>query len=167
MSRPGVSWLALLARCRADIDRDGFAVVTAFDPGLGSIYSYTVGLAAHEHPELVVVGLRRSIGEPALRAAAADAKVLDRGLRHGDQVPGILAGVELRVVSVLDTGRLLPAANEIYARPGLPVDALQLVYPDSTGRMPWQARADQSVPLLGFGVLAEDVSIDHLPDAAW
>ncbi|WP_162458272.1 DUF4262 domain-containing protein [Pseudactinotalea terrae] len=159
----GTSWQTLLARCRADINRTGLAIVTAFDVELRSLYSYTVGLSAHEHPELVVVGLRRSIAEPALQAAADGAGVLDRGLRHGDQVHGILAGVALRAVSVLDTRRLLPAANELYARPGLPVDALQLVYPDRTGRMPWQTRADQSVPLLGFGVLAQDVSIDHLP----
>lgn len=144
-------WQRAVEQTRRSMEAEGgLTVVSGFDASIKQLYSYTVGLSAHDHPELLIVGLTPRLAHSALRLAASQAKATEAGLRHGDTVSDILAGTSLCAVSVLDTRRMLPMANALFYEPGIPVSALQLVYADAEGRMPWEPGSSDAHTLLGF-----------------
>ncbi len=109
--------------------------------------SYTVGLTAMGHPELVVVGLPSSAAHDYLYLAV-EAVRLGRRFEAGMRTEA-LTGSNAPVVFVeaVDTSRLT-AVGEIYGT----VEALQLVWPDSSGHLPWEGdyrNPPGTQPLLG------------------
>lgn len=138
----------VLADLRRVVDRFGWAVLhgggtSPADPR----YSYTVGLSAWQHPEVVVVGLPFPAGEKYLNLVG---EAVRAGARFG---PGVsttaLTDPDSPVVflTVEDTTRLSVAEQFSGS-----VDALQLIWPDSTGLLPWQEghrNPPGAQPLLG------------------
>lgn len=143
-----------LLRVNDNIDRYGWHVQhVPGDPTLPSL-SYTVGLAKWGHPEIVVLGLQMTVAQSLLNTLGDRVRAgsrLEAGQRLGDVVPSYVCAL----VAVADT-RLLTVANAIYRGDGPPVAALQLVWPDPSGRFPWQpgctTRPDAQ-PLLGIPAL--------------
>ncbi|MEU2350912.1 DUF4262 domain-containing protein [Modestobacter sp. NPDC049651] len=143
---------AAAAQVRRDlqgvIDRFGWAVVHGGGGAAGARYSHTVGLTAGGHPEVIVTGLPFEAGEKYLNLAG---RAITAGARF---TPGaattVLTDVDSPVVflAVTDAERLT-VAEQFYGRP---VEALQLVWPDSTGLLPWQEghrNPPTAQPLLG------------------
>jgi len=104
-------------------------------------FTYTVGLTAHDqHPELVIVGLR-------LGAAAEILNVLGEHVRDGQRLathqqcadfPG-WPRLALLDVDPDNSADLLVGANRRYrAADGPPVDALQVIWCDPAGNLPWE-----------------------------
>ncbi|WP_222193839.1 DUF4262 domain-containing protein [Modestobacter italicus] len=138
----------VLADLRRVVDRFGWAVLhgggtSPADPR----YSYTVGLSAWQHPEVVVVGLPFPAGEKYLNLVG---EAVRAGARFG---PGVsttaLTDPDSPVVflTVEDTARLSVAEQFSGS-----VEALQLIWPDSTGLLPWQEghrNPPGAQPLLG------------------
>ncbi|WP_299958101.1 DUF4262 domain-containing protein [uncultured Modestobacter sp.] len=138
----------VLGDLRRVIDRFGWAVLhgggtSPADPR----YSYTVGLSAWQHPEVIVVGLPFPAGEKYLNLVG---EAVRAGARFG---PGVsttaLTDPDSPVVflTVEDTTRLSVAEQFSGS-----VDALQLIWPDSTGLLPWQdghRNPPGAQPLLG------------------
>ena len=96
-------------------------------------YAYTIGLAAHDVPELIVTGLPYQRASSLLNDAAGrllDGKV---ALPPGDRVtlPG---GPLVEVVRVVEPAVHLTIAAE-FDGPRFP--AVQLVYADDRGHWPW------------------------------
>jgi Domain of unknown function (DUF4262) len=95
-------------------------------------YAYTVGLAAHDRPELVVTGMPydRALG---LLNSVAEHVVHADAPRPGEVVP-LRGGPVIEVVRVAEPSAHLAVAAELN---GPQFSALQLVYADERGHWPW------------------------------
>ena len=138
----------MLRDLRRVIDRFGWAVLHGGGGSPGDPrYSHTAGLTAFGHPEVIVVGLPFEAGEKYLN-------LVGEAVRAGARfTPGTrtatLTDADSPVVflSVEDGGRLA-TVEPLYGQ----VEALQLVWPDSTGKLPWEGghrNPPQAQPLLG------------------
>jgi hypothetical protein len=131
------------------IERFGWAVEHVRVPKKTAArpFSYTVGLTAVGHPEIVVQGLPAPVAQDFLNAVAEKVRA-GGSYRHG-QTTGEFTDENGPVVFLqAQRTELLTAVEQIYGG----VDALQLVWPDSTGRLPWQPgyrNAPDIQPLLG------------------
>jgi hypothetical protein len=110
-------------------------------------FSYTVGLTALGHPEVVVTGLPFEHAHTFLNNIGHD-------VRSGQRFePGSTTGeltepaAPVVFLAVEDTSGLT-AVEQVYGR----VQAVQMVWPDSTGRLPWEdgyRNPPKAQPLLG------------------
>jgi hypothetical protein len=127
-----------LRRVEEEIEARGWHVTVVDDTPR---YAYTTGLTrTYAHPEILVIGL------PVTSIASVVQHVAEQvagGARfRSEEVTGaIFEGLqatfrEVPVVSVLD---YCAPAVAFY---GLPPKVLQLVWPDSYGRWPWDTLAD-------------------------
>jgi hypothetical protein len=139
----------ILADLRKVIAKYGWAVrnVMPDDESDEVGFSYTVGLTALGHPEVIVLGMPWKSAHEFLNLIGDEVR---RGARYQ---PGTVTGAftdedsPVVFIQVAETDRLT-AVGQIYGR----VDAVQMIWPDSTGRLPWQEgyRNGPAVqPLLG------------------
>jgi hypothetical protein len=139
----------VLAELLELIRRHGWAVRhvgAGSEPGQAA-FSYTVGLTAMGHPEVVVTGLPFNHAQTFLNYIGAD-------IRDGKQfLAGMLTedltepGTPVAFLGVDDSSGLT-AVEQVYGR----VDAVQMVWPDSDGHLPWAAgykNPPNAQPLLG------------------
>ncbi|CAJ62417.1 MULTISPECIES: DUF4262 domain-containing protein [Frankia] len=128
---------------RDTIHRHGWAVQAVLaEPDTGEPdHAYTIGLTALHHPELLIAGLHP-------HDAAALLNQLATRIRAGDPPPADttlddLAPPRRHHLLTLDAAasdELLLHANALYQHPdGPPVAALQIIWSDPTGRLPWEA----------------------------
>jgi hypothetical protein len=110
-------------------------------------FSYTIGLTAYEHPEVIILGMPYESAQEFLNLIGDEVR---RGARYGHgTMTGEFTDDDAPVVFIRaeDTQRLT-AVDQVYGR----VNALQMVWPDSTGRLPWQdgyRNSPGAQPLLG------------------
>lgn len=112
-------------------------------------FTYTTGLTAHDHPELAIWGLPMQVAASLLNTLSST--VIDNGATygHGDTIHHLVNGYPVRLVRIEDTTRDLTISNRFYGLPA-PITALQLVYPDKNGLMPWEpGSALATLPLYG------------------
>jgi hypothetical protein len=134
------------------IDSHGWAVQMV-SPGFGEegvSFAYTVGLTAMGHPEVVEQGLPNEVGHAFLNVVGEEVRG-GRRFQPGTIVNDLSAGGEPVAFLRVDDTSGLTAVGQMYGV----VDALQLVWSDSAGRLPWQPgftlSADRQ-PLLGTWV---------------
>lgn len=131
------------------VDEHGWAVrqVGAGPTAAEVQFSCTVGLTALGHPEVVALGLPPEVAALFLNMIGDDVRA-GRRFEHGAVTAELTDGVSPVVfLRVVDTGRLT-AVEEVCGR----IDAVQVVWPDSTGRLPWQEghrNPPTTQPLLG------------------
>lgn len=95
-------------------------------------FSYTVGLTGLGHPEVVITGMPFTHAQTFLNNIGDDVRT---GTRFE---PGLVTedltgpGAPVRFLAVEDTRGLL-AVKQVYGH----VQAVQIVWPDSAGRLPW------------------------------
>jgi hypothetical protein len=131
------------------IERHGWAV-RKVSPRLGEegiSFAYTVGLTAMGHPEVVEQGLPNDVGHTFLNVVGEEVRG-GRRFEPGSIVNDLSAGGQpVAFVRVDDTSGLT-AIERVYGV----VNALQLVWSDSAGRLPWDpdfAPGADRQPLLG------------------
>lgn len=110
-------------------------------------FSYTVGLSAHDHPELIIFGLPMRMAQTLLNDLAF--RVIDKNARFhaGQEIHDLIRDYPARLVEVADSTEHLTIANRIYTAP---VAALQVLYPDAEGRWPWDENSGVALePVLG------------------
>ncbi|MFC4148051.1 DUF4262 domain-containing protein [Micromonospora mangrovi] len=124
------------------IDRVGWSVtfVHAADdePGHAVPFAYTVGLTAHDHPELLIAGLDPATSQALLNDLAG--RVYDKVERfgHGQRINDLIAGYDAVIVDGDADDPLYPGAA--YGRYGHQrVRVQQIVWPDPRGCFPWDA----------------------------
>jgi hypothetical protein len=114
-------------------------------------FSYTVGLTAMGHAEVVVTGLPFNDAQTFLNNIGADVRA------GGRYPPGLVTedltapGAPVIFLAVSDTSRLA-AVEQVYGE----VQAVQMVWPDSSGRLPWTDgynNPPEAQPLFGLGPL--------------
>lgn len=127
-------------RLLANIKRHGYHIVVVGADETASPFAYTVGLYHQfRHPEIIVVGLGEERMVDVLTHVAEE-------IRGGQKFEAkktyeeILEGYDctFRRVAARHFATHLPRALWYYDR--FPFPALQLVWPDSDGRYPWQSR---------------------------
>jgi hypothetical protein len=136
-----------LDELRQLIAEHGWAVRHVVDPDPARCLSYTVGLTAHLHPEVVMTGLPPEVAHAFLNIAG---RIVVR--EHGHFAPGeetaeLTDGPAFPVIGVTDTSGLTAVAS-LYGD----VRAVQVVWTDSRGNRPWDdeyANPAGSQPLLG------------------
>ena len=110
-------------------------------------FSYTVGLTAMGHPEVVVTGLPFERAQTFLNNIAADVRAGSR-FEPGFTTEDLTSpGAPVVFLSVDDISGLM-AVEQVYGS----VIAVQMVWPDSAGRLPWAqgySNAAEAQPLLG------------------
>lgn len=118
---------------RAKIDTYGWAVRNVSDSDPAKCLSYTIGLTAHAHPEVVMTGLPPEVGTAFLNIVGEI--VVREGGRFtaGEATTELADGPAMPVLAVLDKTDLT-AVDAIYGD----VPALQIVWTDSAGRLPWE-----------------------------
>lgn len=124
------------------IDRVGWSVVHIYpgpdDPSTDVAFTYTVGLTAHGHPELVLAGLPPRIAQALLNDLGL--RVFDQATRftHGERLSDVLAGYDAIIIDGTPTEHLHPGiAFALYGRDKVRLQ--QLVWPDKDGLFPWES----------------------------
>jgi hypothetical protein len=156
---PDLTMDAHVEQLRERLTRERFLVVSVSGSTKQAEFSYSVGLAAHGLPELIVMGVRPEEAHRLLHLWG------DYLLDESNVLPGehLSSGpFHMEAIEVARPQDHLVLADVIH---GSEVRALQLAWADSRGRWPWQAghrarRAGQ--PLLGQR--APVYCHDHRPD---
>ncbi|GAB3760237.1 DUF4262 domain-containing protein [Microlunatus parietis] len=135
------------------IDDCGWSVV-AVEPDIGDPepgFAYTVGLTTAGHPELAIFGLPARLAQSLLNQVA-ERLVGGESIRPGDRLERVIGnGLTLTAVDMTDLSEL-GVVTAVY---GHADRALQLVWPDPEGRMPWQrgySMTPEAQPLFGYGL---------------
>ncbi|MFJ2081298.1 DUF4262 domain-containing protein [Micromonospora chokoriensis] len=122
------------------IDTTGWAVThvlpTDDDPDSTAPFAYTVGLTAHDYPELITAGLPPEVAHSLLNDLAS--RVYDKAERftHGQRISDLIADYDAIIIDGPPTDELLPgAAISRYGRDHIRIQ--QMVWPDPQGRFPW------------------------------
>ena len=115
-------------------------------------FGYTVGLGPTlEHAELIVVGLPEEATSWVLHGAVDHIRA-GESLLAGSSVAGLIGDFDAFILRVGDEhlGKLA-FAGDVYG--ALDFEALQIVWPDRDGKLPWQSGADPRLadgqPVLG------------------
>ena len=129
-----------------DVEQFGWHACLIPEDEEGPGFAFTVGLLySYGHPELLALGLSLEASHGLLSAAVERIQAGEE-LSEGP-VSGLVEGFELYSAPI-DAGYLreyLGYALWFYKSLGTPIPALQLVWPDKTGRFPWQPAHDQSL----------------------
>ena len=116
------------------IDKYGWAVqsVMGGDQPDEAPFSYTVGLTTMGHPEFVITGMPARPAQELLNILGDEVKKGHRYRANTLTSDPTETAAPVALISVLDTSELLAALN-FYGD----IEALQVIWPDSSGRLPW------------------------------
>ncbi|MFF4940766.1 DUF4262 domain-containing protein [Micromonospora sp. NPDC000729] len=130
----------VLRRQERIIDTIGWAVTYVLPTDDGTVptapFAYTVGLTAHDYPELITAGLPPEVAHSLLNDLAR--RVYDKAERftHGQRLSDVIAGYDAIIIDGPPTDELLPGlAISRYGRDQVRLQ--QMVWPDQQGRFPW------------------------------
>ncbi|MFC3241248.1 DUF4262 domain-containing protein [Gordonia humi] len=131
------------------IARGSWAVTGVYGDETSAPIAYTSGLTELGRPELVVTGVEPEYAGPVLNEAAARA-VLTPDFGPGSRIEHLRStnGYPLTAIGVIDTSALR-ITKLVF---GQSFVAVQLVWPDRDGRLPWDRGYDlapDEQPLLG------------------
>jgi hypothetical protein len=137
-----------LTDIRDVVVRHGWAIrhVLADTATENAAFSYTVGLTSRGWPELIVTGLPSTVADMFIRNAV-DVQVEKGPFRSGDRTDVLTEAGDVVFLSADDVSGMT-ATTEIVRT----FTALQLVWPDSAGHLPWEGdyrNSRTSQPLLG------------------
>jgi Domain of unknown function (DUF4262) len=153
---PGATWQDYLEHLHELLEQHCWIVQGVQRERHRPPYAYTVGLAAHDRPELVVTGM------PYDRAVDLLNSVAEHVVHADAPAPGevieLCGGPAIEVVRVAEPRVHLAVAASLN---GPKFSALQLVYADDRGHWPWDAgfrsgRGGQ--PVLGARTAIENSS---------
>lgn len=137
----------------ANIDRVGWAVLCIPDDDEGPGFAYSLGLfETHGHPEVILVGLKTETMYGLVNHIGRRVKDGDR-FEPGMPCEGVVDRFPVWFLPVARENyrEYLGYAGWYYRGPDFP--ALQCVWPDKTGRFPWDAGVHPGMatrqPLLG------------------
>jgi hypothetical protein len=150
MDDPGERALADLARM---VETHGWAI----RHGSSSVapFSYTVGLTARGWDELVITGLTAYVADVFIRNAV-DEQATSGPFRAGGRTAALTESGLVAMLRVEDRSGLTAATRLLDH-----FEVLQLVWPDSTNRLPWElgyGNPPEAQPLLGPGLTSNHAS---------
>ena len=137
---------ALVQQVRDTIDHGpGWTVIAVFgterDPDAVP-FAYTVGLTAHDHPELVITGLPAEVAHWLLNDLAGRVHHDGQRLQDGQVLDDVIQGYQARLRAGVASEDLHPGmVRAVYGAFAGSV-LLQLLWPDNRGRFPDQPGYD-------------------------
>lgn len=131
---------AILDDTRAKIAAHGWTVIAVFPTAdnPGPSFAYTVGLSERGLPELSVYGLPGRVAHPLLNEVARRMVESKRALETGERIEGVLVDDVALVAVAMSDATELNLVREIY---GSVAAAVQVVWPDAHGLLPWEDSA--------------------------
>jgi len=116
------------------IDSHGWAVrhVGAGEQPGEAAFSYTVGLTAFGHPEVVIVGMPFEHSQGFLNLIGSLVRE-GRTFRPGTTTHDLTDSAHVAFLTVTEVDELT-AVDQVYGN----INALQMIWPDSRGNMPWE-----------------------------
>lgn len=142
------------ARTRDVIRRYGWEITYIYADSEGPAYAYTSGLTGFGHPELIVTGVGRETARFLLNTLGERVR-MGQHLRAGELLDfdSWVHQVQLIEVDPFASEEYLLTANYLYRSPdGPPLPALQAVYDDHEGWLPWERGyhlSPEAQPVLG------------------
>lgn len=118
------------------IEEHDWAVITVGSGSGNPQFSYTIGLAAMNHPELIIAGISPQISHRLFTDAYNRIKNENLCLVDGSTLTD-LATMETRFVKVSDAGKKTMMVQAYNHYDSWNFEALQLVWPDVEGNFPW------------------------------
>ena len=131
---PAATWQDYLEHLRELLEQHCWIVQGVQRERRRPPYAYTVGLAGHDQPELVVTGMPYDRAVGLLNSVAE--QVTQAGAPWPGEVLPLRDGPRVEVVRVTEPAVHLAVAAALN---GPAFTALQLVYADDQGRWPWSA----------------------------
>lgn len=137
------------------IARFGWAVQAVGAGEKEPSFFYTVGLTRKSLPEIITFGLPLDVGHTLLNDVAvkmqADQVAGAPQTTHGTRRNDILQSYPVEFIEVRDSTTHLTIANTLCGNGLWPIRALQMVWPDKSGRFPWDVGFEygDKIPLLG------------------
>jgi hypothetical protein len=127
----------------AHIEKHGCSVTSVFDPdGSDPPFSYSIGIAKSVGaPELIVVGLNSKLGHWLVNE-------YNRRVRSGERFSqgvlylGFLDGFAVQFGPVARSHRQEYMRSATWLHSGPDFEALQLIWPSTSGAWPWDSEAD-------------------------
>jgi len=116
------------------IDKYGWAVqgVLGGESKSEPPFSYTVGLTTLGHPEFIIQGMPARYAQHLLNALGEEVRQGRRYLANTTTADATEASAPVALIAVDDPSALLAAA-QLYGE----VEALQVIWPDPDGHLPW------------------------------
>ena len=142
---------------------NGYTAVHVFDNETGNCFTYTIGLYKnYGHPELIAVGLPAQTTDSFFETLAGRIKqgeTISIGTPHHDLIRSNLPIYFLPVAPVHYPDYLIQAThyNQTEDYP-----CLQLLWPDSAGKMPWEPTFDPRFAQLQTLLVTTDSLTDLL-----
>jgi hypothetical protein len=129
---PGATWHDYLEHLRELLEEHCWIVQGVQRERHRPPYAYTIGLAAHDRPELVVTGMPYDRAVDLLNTVAGHV-VHAEAPRPGEVIP-LRGGPVIEIVRVAEPSTHLAVAAALN---GPRFSAVQLVYADDRGHWPW------------------------------
>lgn len=129
----------------SDVQQYGWHVLKILGDETGPEYCFSVGLYySFGHPEILVMGLPTQAGHQLINLAAtqiADGKVF----KPAERVNGLLEGFSCSFITIdiSHYQEYLGYGIWFYRQLKQPFPAIQLVWPDKQGRLPWESSYDE------------------------
>ncbi len=145
---PGATERDYTEHMRRLISAYGWAVQGVERDGIHPPWAYTVGLTAHQRPELVITGMDLDRATQVLNGVAAH--LIHAGVPEPGTQAALRDGPLVELITVTTPWAHLNLAVELY---GDQIRALQLVHADRRGRWPWDRRyrgVSGGQPVLGI-----------------
>lgn len=124
------------------IERYGCSVTSVFDPGEATPpFSYSIGIArSSSAPELIVVGLGAKLALALINEYNGRVRSGER-FDIGVLYTGFLEGFAVQFGPVTRDHRVRYMKSTCWLHGGPGFEALQLIWPSTTGEWPWDATA--------------------------
>jgi hypothetical protein len=111
-------------------------------------FTYTVGLTAVGHPEFILQGMPFRYAQQLLNTLGSEVRDGRRYRANTLTSDPTETAAPVALIEVVDTTDLM-AANAIYGD----IEALQVIWPDSSGHLPWDegyANGPEAQPFMGI-----------------
>jgi Domain of unknown function (DUF4262) len=136
------------------IDEHGWAVQSVGGDRLAgdAPFTYTVGLTAFGHPELVMTGAPPRFAASVLNSLGS--AVRDGHVYQANTMTSDVTGAEptVALIEVIDPASHLYMAVDLYQK----IEALQIIWRDSRGRLPWDDDYENSSDTQPFWGIVPD-----------
>lgn len=119
---------------RSNARKFGVAILHIPRDDEGPGFSYTVGLTAVDHPELLTFSLPLAVAESVLNDLSSEV-LAGKPIRPCERRDNLLEGYEITFLPIPDPLDWIMQAQNAY--PETRVSALQVVWPDKQHRYPW------------------------------
>lgn len=131
-----------------NIERTGLSITGVFPEPDSPGFTYSIGMHRHEMPDLIIFSVPPELGQHIMNALYAKAKEGTITLQDGEVVddkditsmPLVLRATDPELVEEYATGSYSLSSEET----GHANSVLQIVWPDTHGRYPWDATFDRS-----------------------